>query len=72
MKIVFSKTITGDDENIISLEQIERDVLFKISFEHFITNKYEEQSFLMSKKQLHDFIGSLLHLQSKLKGGSNE
>ena len=69
MKIVFSKTITGNEENVISLEQIEKDVLFKISFEHFITKKHEEQSFLMSKKQLHDFIGSLLHIQSKLKGG---
>ena len=69
MKIVFSKTITGNEESVISLEQIEKDVLFKISFEHFITKNYEEQSFLMSKKQLHDFIGSLLHMQSKMKGG---
>lgn len=72
MKILFTKTITANEENIISLEQVERDVLIKISFEDFFNKEYGEQCFLMNKKQLHDFIGALLHVQQKMKGGSNE
>lgn len=72
MKIVFSKTITGDDENIISIQQQEKEILLTCSYQHFITKDYLEQSYLMNKKQLHEFIGALLHIQQKMKGGNND
>lgn len=72
MKIVFSRTITGDDENIISIQQQEKEILLTCSYQNFITKDYLEQSYLMDKKQLHEFIGALLHIQQKMKGGSNE
>ena len=49
----------------ISINEKPNGVLIKI------TNLEKSEEILWSKKELHSFIGTLLHAQSKMKGGQN-
>lgn len=49
----------------ISINEKPNGVLIKI------TNFENSEEILLSKKELHSFIGTLLHAQSKMKGGQN-
>ena len=49
----------------ISIKEKENGVLIKI------TNFENSEEILLSKKELHSFIGTLLHSQAKMKGGQN-
>lgn len=49
----------------ISIAEKPNGVLIKI------TNFENSEEILLSKKELHSFIGTLLHAQSKMKGGQN-
>lgn len=72
MKVSFSRTITGNEENLLTLEKTEDNkfVIIECSFEEFFGDKNHSSSFYsLNKKQLHDFIGALLHIQQKMKGG---
>lgn len=43
-----------------------------ISVEYFMSmNQSHESCINLNKKELHSFIGTLLHVQAKMKGGQN-
>lgn len=69
MEITFKSSLTGNEEYSVTLQQTSKTELFiNISRESFIKDKeYNSCSYLMSKEQLHDFIGALLHIQQKMK-----
>ena len=74
MKVSFSRTITGDEENLLTLEKTEDNkfVVIECSYRGFFDGKNNSISYYsLNKKQLHDFIGALLHIQQKMKGGDN-
>jgi hypothetical protein len=48
-----------EDKAIIQIEEFSN-CNFKLEF---------EQQFVLSKENLHSFIGTLLHVQQKIKGG---
>lgn len=72
--------------SLISKESSEEDVAYEITVmeldsqtvnisilvEHFISEHKSHQSCInLNKKELHSLIGTLLHVQAKMKGGSN-
>ena len=70
MKVTFSQTITGNEEYCLSLNEISKEELcISISRESFISSNesFLEQFYTIDKKQLHELIGALLHIQSKMK-----
>lgn len=70
MKVTFSKSITGNEEYCLNLNEISKEELcISISRESFISSNEDflEQSYLIDKKELHELIGALLHIQTKMK-----
>lgn len=70
MKVTFSKSITGNEEYCLNLNEISKEELcISISRESFISSNesFLEQSYLIDKKELHELIGALLHIQTKMK-----
>ena len=70
MKVTFSQTITGNEEYCLNLNQISKEKLcISISRESFISSNenFSEKTYLVDKKELHELIGALLHIQSKMK-----
>lgn len=57
---------------VLSVTEFEGKSIIKI--EEFSSTSFTlqlEQSFVLDKENLHSFIGTLLHIQQKLKGGKN-
>jgi len=52
-------------QSFISIEEKENYI------EINIRNFENSESTVLNKKELHSFIGQLLHIQSKMKGGQN-
>ena len=69
MKVSFTQPRDEDNESIIQLSLIDNRSIYIYSSNHnFLDrNDISELSYIMPKEQLRDFIGALLHLQSKLK-----
>lgn len=58
----------GDIKNEISVLETESFAIIEITETYFIGKKEESvMSVCLNKKELHSFIGTLLHVQSKIK-----
>lgn len=56
----------GDSQTIIKSKKIEDNVFITTEYINYIdTSKNTELTIVLSKDELHGFIGGLLHLQSK-------
>ena len=68
MKVLFEEIITGQEKVGLSIEQIDKEVTISIDYETMILNKDDiHLDINLDKKQLSDFIGSLLHIQAKMR-----
>lgn len=70
MKITFSdysQSVSGEHYDL-SIEKNDNDVLVSIESLDYSQNQLNIICYRLSKEQLKDFIGALLHIQSKLKG----
>jgi hypothetical protein len=69
MKVLFTQPRDEDNQSLIELFLIDsHSVHIGSSNKNFLDSKdTRELSYVMRKDELRDFIGALLHLQSKLK-----
>jgi hypothetical protein len=70
MKFEFNSTTTGDEKHSITAELSEdgQIVIIECATELFTEDKsFNSHQYILSKKQLRDFIGALLHFQTKIK-----
>ena len=68
MEITFNKPLTEDIKSICKLELVDNGIIITNEVKNFFRDELShDTSYLVDKKQLHDFIGALLHLQAKLK-----
>lgn len=68
MKVVFDKTLSNDSFTELSIEKIDNDTIYlNIEYTNFCNREQDRQiGHFFNKKELKDFIGALLHIQSKL------
>lgn len=57
---------------VLSIIEDGKDVLIEIeTFLNVDGKSINSQEFVINKEKLHSFIGTLLHVQAKMKGGNN-
>lgn len=70
---LISKVSSSEDEKYeISVIEIDYDLInISISYTNFLNEMQSNETCLnLNKKELHSFIGTLLHVQAKMKGGN--
>jgi len=70
MEITFTRSGIGETEGKLIICQSEENVSLQINFIDYANQSRNYEAFyIFEKGQLHDFIGALLHVQQKTKGG---
>ena len=69
MKVVFEHYLSGQAKTDLSVEQFSKEevTMSMDSIDVLKPNQENHLEVVLSKKQLHDFIGALLHIQAKMK-----
>lgn len=67
MKVVFSSALTEDFKTDLVIQKIQNDVQISVEMND-LTNKSNSNRVFhyLSKQELKEFIGALLHIQSKM------
>ncbi len=67
MKLVQENSLNQDTSSVLSIEKIDEKVIIIIENNDFVIDKENKGIQILSKSELSNLIGGLLHIQSKFR-----
>lgn len=68
MRVLFEKTLTEDAKTDLIIEKFNDDIYLKIEYTDFANRNSDRYvGHFLTKEELKEFIGALLHIQSKFR-----
>lgn len=66
MKVVFEKSVTSDVKTSLNIETCDDGIFISVEYLNYLNRGLDrELGHHLTKEQLKEFIGALLHIQSK-------
>tara|TARA_R110000782_G_scaffold267440_1_gene362863 strand:+ start:168 stop:377 length:210 start_codon:yes stop_codon:yes gene_type:complete len=68
MKVLFEKTLTQDSKTDLIIQKFDDEIYLKIEYTDFGNPElFKQVGHYLNKQELKEFIGALLHIQSKFR-----